>query len=93
MKKIYHQTVKKVTQDYETLDFNTAISQMMIFLNGASKEEIFPVEYAEGFIKLLYPITPHIAEEIWNTVLKHNDTITFEQWPIYDEQKNKRKCN
>lgn len=89
LEKIYHQTVKKVTQDYETLDFNTAISQMMIFLNGASKEEIFPVEYAEGFIKLLYPITPHIAEEIWNTVLKHNDTITFEQWPIYDEQKTK----
>ena len=54
--KIYNQTVKKVTNDYETMSFNTAISQMMIFINSAYKEEILPKEYAEGFLKLLNKI-------------------------------------
>lgn len=89
LERIYHQTVKKVTDDYESLDFNTAISQMMIFLNSASKEDVFPVEYAEGFLKLLYPVIPHLAEELWSIVLKHKDTITYEPWPKYDEQKTK----
>ena len=66
--------------------FNTAISQMMIFVNSATKEDIVPKEYAEGFIKLLSPVAPHIAEEIWNK-LGHNDTITYEAWPTYDEEK------
>ena len=66
--------------------FNTAISQMMIFVNTASKEDVIPQEYAEGFIKLLSPVAPHIAEEIWNR-LGHNDTITYEAWPTYDESK------
>ena len=85
--KIYHQTVKKVTQDYESLNFNTAISQMMIFINAAYKETTIPVEYLEGFIKLLNPIAPHITEEIWKEVLGHNNTIAYESWPTFDESK------
>ena len=69
------------------MGFNTAISQMMIFINAVNKENIFPLEYAEGFLKLLNPIAPHITEELWNTVLKHNNTIAYEQWPKYDDSK------
>ena len=87
LEKVYHQTVKKVTDDYETLNFNTAISQMMIFINAVYKEEVFPKEYQEGFIKLLNPICPHMTEEIWNTVLNHEGTIAYEEWPKYDEDK------
>ncbi|MBR2840402.1 MAG: leucine--tRNA ligase [Bacilli bacterium] len=86
LEKIYHQTVKKVTNDYETLNFNTAISQMMIFINAVYKEDVFPLEYALGFIKLLYPISPFISEEIWS-ILDHDNTITYEPWPSYDEAK------
>ena len=89
LEKIYHQTVKKVTEDYETLNFNTAISQMMIFINAVYKEEIFPLEYQEGFVKLLNPIAPYITEELWNTVLGHNNTIAYETWPTYDLEKTK----
>lgn len=86
LEKIYNQTVKKVTEDYETLNFNTAISQMMIFINAVMKEEIFPVEYKEGFIKLLNPICPFVTEEIWN-FMGHENTISYEPWPVYDESK------
>ena len=86
LEKIYNQTVKKVTEDYETLNFNTAISSMMIFVNAVYKEDIFPKEYAEGFIKLLNPVAPYLAEELWN-LLGHNDTIAYESWPTYDETK------
>lgn len=84
--KVYNYTVKKVTNDYENMFFNTAISQMMIFVNSATKEDILPKKYAEGFVKLLSPVAPHIAEELWNR-LGHNDTITYESWPTYDESK------
>ena len=87
LEKIYNKTVKKVTSDYESLNLNTAISQMMIFLNSVNKEDVFPKEYAEGFIKLLNPLCPHITEEIWNTKLGHNNTITYETWPTYDDTK------
>ena len=86
LEKVYHQTVKKVTEDYETLNFNTAIAQLMIFINAVYKEEVFPREYALGFIKLLNPIAPYITEEIWES-LGHNNTIAFEPWPTYDESK------
>ena len=86
LEKVYNYTVKKVTNDYENMFFNTAISQMMIFVNAATKEDILPKEYAEGFVKLLSPVAPHIAEELWNR-LGHNDTITYEAWPTYDEAK------
>lgn len=87
LEKIYNQTVKKVTEDYENLKFNTAISQMMIFINAVYKEDVFPLEYAEGFVKLLNPIVPHISEELWNLILKHDKTISYENWPTYDESK------
>ncbi len=86
LEKVYNYTVKKVTNDYENMYYNTAISQMMIFINSASKEDVIPKEYAEGFIKLLNPVAPHITEEIWNR-FGHNNTITYEAWPTYDETK------
>ena len=84
--KIYNQTVKKVTEDYEELHFNTAISQMMIFVNEAHKADALPLEYMEGFVKLVAPIAPHIAEELW-TKLGHVGTISYQPWPTYDESK------
>ena len=86
LEKVYHQTVKKVTYDYETLNFNTAISQMMIFINAVIKEGKIPREYAEGFTKLLNPIAPFITEEIWEK-LGHDKTIANEEWPTYDDEK------
>ena len=87
LEKIYHQTVKKVSNDYESMNFNTAISQMMIFVNAIYKEDKITKEYASGFVKLLNPIAPHITEEIWHTFLGHTDTIANETWPSYDETK------
>ena len=87
LEKIYHQTVKKVSNDYESMNFNTAISQMMIFINAVYKEDKISKEYASGFVKLLNPIAPHITEEIWHTFLEHTDTIANETWPSYDETK------
>ena len=91
LEKIYNQTVKKVTEDYEAMKINTAISQMMIFTNAVYKEiaegNSFPLEYAEGFIKLLNPVIPFLTEEIWTTVLKHNETIAYAPWVKYDESK------
>ncbi len=89
LEKIYHQTVKKVSEDYENLKFNTAISAMMIFVNAVYKENVFPKEYAEGFVKLLHPLAPHITEELWEIVLGHNNTLVFENWPVYDLEKTK----
>ncbi|WP_295077726.1 leucine--tRNA ligase [Ruminococcus sp.] len=82
--KVYHQTVKKVTDDFEKLAFNTAISQMMIFVNAVYKNDSCPREYAEGLVKMLSCITPHMCEEIWS-IMGHNDTIAYESWPAYDE--------
>lgn len=83
--KVYHQTVKKVTDDFEALAFNTAISQLMIFMNAAYKAGKCPKEYAEGIIKMMSCITPHVCEEMWQK-LGHNDTIAYEPWPVYDEK-------
>lgn len=82
---LYHQTVKKVTNDFENLAFNTAISQMMIFVNQLYKTGICPKEYAEGFIKMLSCICPHVGEELWS-VLGHDDTIAYEAWPQFIEE-------
>lgn len=84
--KVYHQTVKKVSDNFEALRFNTGISQLMIFVNEANKQDALPVTYMEQFVKLLSPVAPHIAEELWS-ILGHNETITYEPWPTYDEGK------
>ena len=86
LEKIYNVTIRKVTKDFEQLAFNTAISQMMIFVNAIYKADSCPKEFAEGFIKVLSPIAPHICEEIWEK-FGHGETIAFESWPTYDEAK------
>ncbi len=86
LEKEYHKTVKKVTNDYEKLAFNTAISQIMIFVNAAYKESFIPKEYAKGIIKLFNPLAPHLTEELWE-MLGHDNTISYEPWPTYDEAK------
>lgn len=83
--KVYHATVKKVTNDIETLGFNTAISQMMIFVNECYKAETLYEEYAKGFVKLLSVFAPHLGEEMWQVVLKQEGTIAYADWPTYDE--------
>ena len=87
LEKVYHYTVKKVSNDYENMEFNTAISQMMIFINTVYKQKIFPKEYAIGFLQLLNPVAPHITEELWSVVLGNTESITYSAWPTYDEQK------
>ncbi|WP_028987158.1 leucine--tRNA ligase [Thermicanus aegyptius] len=84
--KVYHQTVKKVTEDYEGLRFNTGISQLMIFINEAYKQDVLPKNYMEGFVKLLSPIAPHLGEELWER-LGHTESIAYESWPTYDPDK------
>ena len=83
---LYHYTVKKVSEDYETLNFNTAISQMMIFINAVYKQEVFPREYAVGFLKLLNPIAPHITEEL-NGLMGNEAILATSDWPKYDVSK------
>ncbi|EOT30427.1 leucine--tRNA ligase [Enterococcus saccharolyticus] len=82
--KVYNQTVKKVTEDFENLHFNTAISQMMVFVNEAYKADALPYEYVEGFVQLLAPIAPHLGEELWS-ILGNEQDISYVGWPIYDE--------
>lgn len=88
LEKVYNQTVKKITEDYETLNFNTAISQMMIFINAVYKENVYPKYMAENFIKMLNPIAPYMTEELWEK-LGHKETIAYEPWPTYDDNKLK----
>ncbi|HHM2608312.1 TPA: leucine--tRNA ligase [Staphylococcus aureus] len=82
--KVYNQTVKKVTEDFETLGFNTAISQLMVFINECYKVDEVYKPYIEGFVKMLAPIAPHIGEELWSK-LGHEEAITYQPWPTYDE--------
>src|SRR5699024_1388905 len=77
--RVYHQTVKKVTEDFENLHFNTAISQMMIFLNAAKDQQVLPLAYAKGFIQLLAPLAPHLMEEIWEK-LGGTESIQHAEW-------------
>ena len=84
---VYHQTIKKVTEDFEKLNFNTAISQMMIFINAVYKETVFPLYMAKDFIKMLNPICPFVTEELWQTICGETESITYAEWPKYDESK------
>lgn len=82
---VYNATVKKVSEDFENLQFNTAISQMMIFVNEAYKAKTLYVPYMEGFIKMLSCIAPHVCEEIWE-IMGHKNVIVYEKWPTCDEK-------
>lgn len=84
--KIYNETVKTVTEHFEELHFNTAISQMMVFMNACQKVDKIPREYAEGFVKLMAPVAPHMMEEIWH-VFGHDESVQFAAWPTYDASK------
>ncbi|WP_053218836.1 leucine--tRNA ligase [Virgibacillus senegalensis] len=86
LEKVYHETVKKVTENFEALRFNTGISQMMVFINEAYKAKEIPQLFAEGFVKLLSPVAPHLAEEIWE-ILGHSETLAYQSWPAFDEAK------
>ncbi|WNQ13415.1 leucine--tRNA ligase [Paenibacillus aurantius] len=83
-KRTWHKTIKKITEDYEALRFNTAISQMMIFVNEAYKTEKLPKAALEQFVQMLSPIAPHLAEELWS-LLGHSESITYAEWPSYEE--------
>lgn len=83
-KRTWHKTLKKVTEDFEHLRFNTAISQLMIFINDAYKQESLSTEAAEQFVQMLSPLAPHIAEELWQ-LLGHEGSISYVAWPAYDE--------
>jgi leucyl-tRNA synthetase len=83
-KRTWHKTLKKVTEDFEHLRFNTAISQLMIFINDAYKQESLSTESAEQFVQMLSPLAPHIAEELWQ-LLGHEGSISYVAWPAYDE--------
>ena len=81
--KVYNQTVKKVTEDFDTLNFNTAISQLMVFINDCYKANNIYKPYVEGFVKMLAPIAPHVSEELWQR-LGNKETITYQPWPTYN---------
>jgi leucyl-tRNA synthetase len=80
---IYNYAVKKIGDDIEDLKFNTAISQMMIFVNEVMKSDARPRQILEPFVLLLSPFAPHIAEELWRR-LGHEGTLAYEPWPQYD---------
>ena len=84
---VYNQTVKKVTEDYENLQFNTAIAQLMVFVNDAYKADGLPIDYVKGFIQLLAPVAPHIGEELWYRMTGSDKGISYVTWPTFDETK------
>lgn len=83
---VYNYTVKKVTNDFENLQFNTAISQLMVLTNEFYKANSLYIPYLEGFVKMLDCIAPHLGEEIWS-LLSHDEIIMYEPWPSFDESK------
>ena len=85
--KVYNETVKSVTEQIEQLKFNTAIAQLMVFVNSANKEEALYADYAKGFVQLLAPFAPHLAEELWQVLTSSGDSISYVAWPTWDESK------
>ena len=86
--KVLHATIKKVTGDIESLSFNTAISQMMIFVNAfipQSSTDTIPISAMRTFLVLLNPFAPHISSELWEK-LKSSGDITEQSWPSYEEK-------
>jgi len=88
--RLLHQTIRKVGDDIETFNFNTAISAMMIFVNHLGKQTIRPKSVVEKFVLILAPLAPHIAEELWQK-LGHSDSLAYETWPEYDKELVKEK--
>ncbi|WP_270323301.1 leucine--tRNA ligase [Lactococcus petauri] len=84
--KVYNETVKNVTERLDHMLFNTAISQLMIFVNAANKAKTLPLEYAKGFVQLLAPFAPHLSEELW-VELGNEAGISYVAWPSFDESK------
>jgi leucyl-tRNA synthetase len=78
-----HQTIQKVTEDLDSMHFNTAIAAMMEFANHLTKLEVRPRVVFEPFVLLLSPFAPHLAEELWQA-LGHTETLAYEPWPRYD---------
>ncbi|WP_277295669.1 leucine--tRNA ligase [Streptococcus hyointestinalis] len=85
--KVYNETVKSVTEQIEQLKFNTAIAQLMVFVNSANKEEALYADYAKGFVQLIAPFAPHLAEELWQVLTKSGESISYVAWPTWDESK------
>lgn len=83
--KLLHKTIKKVTNDTASLNFNTAISQMMIFTNELTKKDCFPKALWAEFVKILSPYAPHLAEELWQ-LLGNKESLAYEAWPLFDER-------
>lgn len=83
-KRTWHRSIKKITEDYEALRFNTVISQLMIFVNEAYKTDVLPVAAMEQFVQLISPIAPHIAEELWEK-LGRKDSLSFASFPTFEE--------
>jgi leucyl-tRNA synthetase len=84
--RVLHKTIKAVTQDLDTLSFNTAIARMMEFTNYFLKQETRPRSAMEQFVLLLSPMAPHLCEELWQ-VLGHRDSLAYEPWPTFDESR------
>ncbi|MFZ2185512.1 MAG: class I tRNA ligase family protein, partial [Streptococcus parauberis] len=85
--KVYHETIKTVTEQIDSMKFNTAIAQLMIFVNAANKEDQLFVDYAKGFVQLIAPFAPHLGEELWQVLTSSGQSLTYEAWPIWDETK------
>ncbi|MCB0296679.1 MAG: class I tRNA ligase family protein, partial [Calditrichaeota bacterium] len=82
--RLLHQTIKKVTEDIENMRFNTAIAQMMVFVNEANKWVTRPRSLMSTFVLLVSPFAPHIAEELWHK-LGNRQTLAYEPWPDFSE--------
>jgi leucyl-tRNA synthetase len=90
--KVLHKTLKKVSHDTAALEFNTAIAQMMIFINELYKADRLYLEVWEPFILILAPYAPHMAEELWEK-LGHKNSLAFEPWPQWDEDLTKEQVS
>jgi leucyl-tRNA synthetase len=84
--RVLHQTIRKVTEDLEALKFNTAIAQMMTFVNEVMKQPARPRTLLEPFLLVLSPFAPHLGEELWQR-LDHKDSLAYAPWPTYDPAK------
>jgi leucyl-tRNA synthetase len=88
--RVLHETIQRVTEDVESLDFNTAIAAMMEFVNAANKWDTVPRDVMEPFVLLLSPFAPHISEELWAR-MGHEESLAYEDWPAWEEELLKKE--